>query len=297
MKYNIMELFMDNLKNNTNTTDFENSKLTTSPSDNIKYLYELKQSLITATEQKYLSAVKSVLPSGYIIQPQVNLACIINRTDDSKYCNELYRNIDACIFDSQYKPIFLIEINDSTHNQNNRIQRDKKIKNICEEAGIPLVTFWTSYGVNTEYMKKKIDEAIISSKNPKRICHSATNSEKKQENKNQINDTPQAKNTNQKSSNSKKKKQGCYVATAVYGSYDCPQVWTLRRFRDDYLASVWYGKLFISFYYYISPNLVKLFGNTHWFNRHFKNKLDKMVLNLQAKGYASTRYIDKDTND
>ena len=24
----------------------------------------------------------------------------------------------------------------------------------------------------------------------------------------------------------------CYVATAVYGSYDCPEVWTLRRFRD-----------------------------------------------------------------
>ena len=22
----------------------------------------------------------------------------------------------------------------------------------------------------------------------------------------------------------------CYVATAVYGSYDCPEVWTLRRF-------------------------------------------------------------------
>ena len=28
------------------------------------------------------------------------------------------------------------------------------------------------------------------------------------------------------------KKGGCYVATAVYGSYDCPQVWTLRRVRD-----------------------------------------------------------------
>ena len=25
---------------------------------------------------------------------------------------------------------------------------------------------------------------------------------------------------------------GCYVATAVYGSYDCPQVWTLRRYRE-----------------------------------------------------------------
>lgn len=29
---------------------------------------------------------------------------------------------------------------------------------------------------------------------------------------------------------------GCYVATAVYGSYDCPQVWTLRRFRSFSLA-------------------------------------------------------------
>ena len=25
---------------------------------------------------------------------------------------------------------------------------------------------------------------------------------------------------------------GCYIATCVYGSYDCPQVLTLRRFRD-----------------------------------------------------------------
>ena len=32
------------------------------------------------------------------------------------------------------------------------------------------------------------------------------------------------------------KKSGCYIATAVYGSYDCPQVWTLRRYRDYTLA-------------------------------------------------------------
>lgn len=38
---------------------------------------------------------------------------------------------------------------------------------------------------------------------------------------------------------------GCYVATAVYGSYDCPQVWTLRRFRDYTLAETWYGRAFI----------------------------------------------------
>lgn len=34
----------------------------------------------------------------------------------------------------------------------------------------------------------------------------------------------------------------CYVATAVYGSYDCPEVWTLRRFRDFALDETWYGR-------------------------------------------------------
>ena len=40
---------------------------------------------------------------------------------------------------------------------------------------------------------------------------------------------------------------GCYVATCVYGSYDCPQVWTLRRFRDDTLGSTWYGRAFSNY--------------------------------------------------
>lgn len=88
-------------------------------------------------------------------------------------------------------------------------------------------------------------------------------------------------------------KSGCYVATAVYGSYDCPQVWTLRRFRDDTLAKSWYGRAFIRTYYAISPTLVKWFGQTAWFQKLWRGKLDKMVKNLQANGVESTPYQDK----
>ena len=49
-------------------------------------------------------------------------------------------------------------------------------------------------------------------------------------------------------------KQGCYAAAC--GSYDCPQVWTLRRFRDNTLAGTWYGRAFIHAYYAVSPALV-----------------------------------------
>ena len=86
--------------------------------------------------------------------------------------------------------------------------------------------------------------------------------------------------------------QGCYVATAVYGSYDCPEVWTLRRFRDTVLAKTWYGRLFIRFYYAVSPTLVRLFGETQCFQDFWRIRLDRMVSNLQENGFASTPYHD-----
>lgn len=86
---------------------------------------------------------------------------------------------------------------------------------------------------------------------------------------------------------------GCYVATCVYGSYDCPQVWTLRRYRDYELDTTWYGRAFIKTYYAISPTIVKWFGETKWFKKFWKGKLDKMVARLREKGYESTKYNDK----
>ena len=86
---------------------------------------------------------------------------------------------------------------------------------------------------------------------------------------------------------------GCYIATCVYGSYDCPEVWTLRRFRDNTLAATWYGKLLIKTYYLISPTLVKWFGKTNWFKNNWKRFLDSMVTDLHSKGVESTPYQDK----
>lgn len=92
---------------------------------------------------------------------------------------------------------------------------------------------------------------------------------------------------------SENKTGGCYVATAVYGSYDCPEVWTLRRYRDNTLAETWYGRAFIRTYYAISPTLVKWFGNTAWFKKLWKGKLNRMVKKLQKQGFDSTPYVDK----
>lgn len=86
---------------------------------------------------------------------------------------------------------------------------------------------------------------------------------------------------------------GCYIATSVYGSYDCPQVWILRRYRDYYLDEHWWGRCFIKIYYTISPTLVKWFGKTRWFKKLFKGFLDKKLQKLKNKNYEDTPYNDK----
>lgn len=87
---------------------------------------------------------------------------------------------------------------------------------------------------------------------------------------------------------------GCYIATAVYGSYDCPEVWTLRRYRDRRLAKKAFGRLFIRLYYATSPTVVRLFGRTTWFNEFWRKVLDRMVGDLRKKGVPSTPYVDEE---
>lgn len=254
---------------NLNYEDSQNQNTDTQEAQ--EFVYVLKPSLLTETEKNFYNVIKEVLPENHLLFPQINLATVISKNDESRFQNELFRNIDFLITNLEFKPLVFIEINDSSHNSNQRKERDKKVHNICEEAGIPIITFWTSYGINEEYIKKKID-TTLSELPIKRIAHS----------KSTENNKTAQQNTG-----------GCYIATCVYGSYDCPQVWTLRRFRDFKLNKSILGRAFISTYYKISPKVVKLFGKQNWFRAFWKKRLDKIISKLQKNGYDNTPYYDR----
>ena len=123
--------------------------------------YESKR-LLTKNEMYFYNVISENFKE-YLIQPQVNLATIIEKHKDypTQYQNELFRNIDIGIFDKHtMQCLLLIEINDKTHNQRNRIKRDIKVKQICEDAGINLITFHTKFENRPEYIVNRIKKEI-----------------------------------------------------------------------------------------------------------------------------------------
>lgn len=86
----------------------------------------------------------------------------------------------------------------------------------------------------------------------------------------------------------------CFVATATYGSEFAPEVVLLRKYRDDVLLHNRLGKLFVSFYYKISPPIASWLKNEILLKRTAKRVLDFFVNavvkeSLQKKEKNSTK--------
>ena len=87
-------------------------------------------------------------------------------------------------------------------------------------------------------------------------------------------------------------KKGCYIATAVFGGYDAPQVRVLRRFRDDRLAKTIAGRNAIRLYYMLSPVFAHHLGNETWFQNITRPVLEAIVSRLRAHGISDAIYSD-----
>lgn len=65
--------------------------------------------------------------------------------------------------------------------------------------------------------------------------------------------SPPKKQSQEQPQKQPEKKKGCFIATAVYGSYDHPDVKVFRGFRDNVLQQSSLGRQFIAWYYDHGP--------------------------------------------
>ena len=73
---------------------------------------------------------------------------------------------------------------------------------------------------------------------------------------------------------------GCYIATAIYGSYDVPEVILFRKFRDLYLDKRRWGRRFVEFYYNNSPRIAKRLSDRKTAIKFMRIIFDKILIKV-----------------
>ena len=240
------------------------------------------------------------LDTRYTPKPRIKFNYNGNEYDfpitDPEYLNRL--RLDASLYKSGYGVLYIVAslgvIHDGWHSKLAATIIIPSVNNIKENIILskqhqaPINNQPKPRIQNTSYRSVGIPRST--QQTPRQILISQAES-RRNENLNTTNHTSKPiQNTSQNKATS----GGCYIATAIYGSYDCPEVWTLRRFRDLKLAESVFGRAFIKLYYSTSPTLVKWFGKTLLFKKTLKPILDKFVYALQHEGIESTPYEDKE---
>ena len=111
------------------------------------YHYFAKNAIMTERENKFFKQLNEILGNKWFIIPQVHLSALLNHKVKGQNWKAAFRHINGKSVDfvllskETMKPICAIELDDSTHNYKNRVERDAEVERIFAEAKLPLARF------------------------------------------------------------------------------------------------------------------------------------------------------------
>jgi very-short-patch-repair endonuclease len=110
-----------------------------------QYKYAKKDFLLSRAEHEFYDMLLLAVENQYHIFPQVHLSTIINYKIVGQNWRAAFRHIneksvDFVLCDKKYiKPVLAIELDDKTHEREDRKERDIEVERILEESGLPLL--------------------------------------------------------------------------------------------------------------------------------------------------------------
>ena len=77
--------------------------------------------------------------------------------------------------------------------------------------------------------------------------------------------------------------EGCFIATAAFGTSMAQEIETLRRFRDSKMKSSLIGRCFITFYYRTSPPLARVIARSRNMKAFVRLNLKQAIRFLESR--------------
>lgn len=126
------------------------------------YNYKRKDFLITRAEHEFFDILVEILGNQYYVFPQIHLCDILDNKVVGQNWKSAFRHIneksvDYVICDRAYiKPLLAIELDDKTHVQEKRKERDEEVERILSDAQLPLLRFSNHGNFNKEEIKNTV---------------------------------------------------------------------------------------------------------------------------------------------
>ena len=130
------------------------------------YNYKKKDFLMSRAEHEFFNILVEVIGNQYYVFPQIHLSTILDNKIVGQNWRGAFRHIDEksvdfVICDKAYiKPILAIELDDKTHEREDRKGRDGEVERILNESGLVLLRFGNNGSFNKEEIKRLILEKL-----------------------------------------------------------------------------------------------------------------------------------------
>ena len=132
----------------------------------VQFHYRRKPFFMTKPENDFFDVLVKATEGNYYVFPQFHLSTILDHKFRSqnwehalRYINQ--KSVDYVICDKQYrKPLVAIELDDWSHDSEERKQRDANVEHMLERAGIPLLRFRNIGDASEDELLEKIRDAL-----------------------------------------------------------------------------------------------------------------------------------------
>ncbi len=151
----ISEKVLDNKENNNNEQNQDNLII------NYNDKYQKNEYLLTKNELKFYKILKQITNKlGYSLFCQVALYEIVKHKELKDFNKIKSKSIDFVITQENCKILLCIELDDPSHEQRKRIERDNFINQLFNDLNIKFLRIPVQNFYNMEELEKKIKESL-----------------------------------------------------------------------------------------------------------------------------------------
>lgn len=109
------------------------------------YNYFAKNHIMTKREEKFFATLCEIFGEKCYVVPQVHLSALLNHKVHGQNWKGAFAHINGKSVDyvllrrSDLSVLCAVELDDATHNTDNRVRRDQEVERILQQVKLPLV--------------------------------------------------------------------------------------------------------------------------------------------------------------